>query len=87
MDQTPTAFEFLSGCIYDFKGNKTIWIKEQRSGWDRRQATLQVCVYANGIQRCRPLLIFYGDPLGDSRCYIEEKLYDKGVVVAFNKTA
>jgi hypothetical protein len=24
MDQTPIAFEFLSGCTYDFKGNKTI---------------------------------------------------------------
>jgi hypothetical protein len=87
MDQTPIAFDFLSGRTYDFKGSKTIWIKEQRSGWDRRQATLQVCVYADGIQRCRPLLIFHGDPLGDSRRRAEEKLYDKGVVVAFNKTA
>jgi hypothetical protein len=87
MDQTPIAFEFLSGRTYDFKGSKTIWIKEQRSGWDRRQATLQVCVYADGICRCRPLLIFHGDPLGDCRCREEEKLYDKGVVVAFNKSA
>ena len=36
MDQTPIAFEFLSGRTYDFKGSKTIWVKEQRSGWDRR---------------------------------------------------
>jgi hypothetical protein len=28
MDQTPIAFEFLSGRIYDFKGASTIWIKE-----------------------------------------------------------
>ena len=40
IDQTPIAFEFLSGCTYNFKGAKTVWIKEQRSSWDQRQATL-----------------------------------------------
>jgi hypothetical protein len=35
MDQTPIAFEFLSGRTYDYKGAKTVWIKEARSGWDR----------------------------------------------------
>jgi hypothetical protein len=24
IDQTPIAFDFLSGCTYDIKGNKTI---------------------------------------------------------------
>ena len=67
IDQTPIAFEFLSGRTYDFKGSKTIWVKEQRSGWDRRQATLQVCVYADGVMRCKPLLIFHRDPVGDKR--------------------
>jgi hypothetical protein len=87
MDQTPIAFEFLSGRTYDFKGAKTVWIKEQRSGWDRRQATLQVCVFADGINRCKPLLIFHGDPIGDKRRHVEEKLYDPRVCTAFNKTA
>ena len=87
MDQTPIGFEFLSGRTYDFKGAKTVWVKEQRSGWDRRQATLQVCVFADGNKRCQPLLIYYGDPVGDSRRRAEEKLYDKRVCVAFNKTA
>jgi hypothetical protein len=40
IDQTPIAFEFLSGRTYDFKGALEVWIKEQRSGWDRRQATI-----------------------------------------------
>jgi hypothetical protein len=87
MDQTPISFEFLSSRTYDFKGVKTVWVKEQRSGWDRRQATLQVCVFADGIKRCQPLLIYHGDPIGDSRRRAEEKLYDKRVCVAFNKTA
>jgi hypothetical protein len=87
MDQTPIVFDFLFSRTYDFKGSKTVRIKEQRSGWNCRQATLQVCVYADSIQCCHPLLIFHSDPLGDSRCRVEEKLYDKGVAVAFNKTA
>ena len=49
MDQTPIAFEFLSGKTYDFKGLKTVWLKEAKSGWDQRQATLQLCVFANRI--------------------------------------
>jgi hypothetical protein len=32
MDQTPIAFEFIFGKTYDFKGSKTIWLKEARSG-------------------------------------------------------
>jgi len=46
-----------------------------------------VCVFADGIKRCQPLLIYHGDPIGNSRCHAEEKLYDKRVCVAFNKTA
>jgi hypothetical protein len=37
--------------------------------------------------RVRLLLIFHGDPLGDSCRRAEEKLYDKGVCIAFNETA
>lgn len=87
MDQTPIAFKFLSGRTYDYKGAKTVWVKETRSGWDRRQATLQVCVFADGIQRVKPLLIFHRNPIGKAPCRTEEKLYDPGVKVAFNKTA
>ena len=42
MDQTPIVYEFLSSKTYEDWGKKTVWIKEARSGWDRRQATLQV---------------------------------------------
>jgi hypothetical protein len=40
MDQTPLAFEFLNSKTYDCKGKKTIWLKQQRSGWERCQCTL-----------------------------------------------
>ena len=60
MDQTPIAFEFLNGRIYDTRGIRTVFIKQTGSGWDRRQATLQILVHADGIQRCKHLLIFHG---------------------------
>jgi len=87
MDQTPLAFDFLSTRTYDHKGAKTIWIKESRSGWDKRKATLQVCVYADGINRCKPLLIFQGAEKGDSRREKEEKKYAKDVEVVWNPKA
>jgi hypothetical protein len=87
MDQTPIAFEFLTAKTYDFKGSKTVWLKEARSGWDRRQATLQICVFADGIQRSRPLLIFHGAEVGDSRRRVEEREYHQDVVTLYNPTA
>jgi hypothetical protein len=60
MDQTPISFEFLGGRTYDTTGVRTVFVKQTGSGWDRRQATLQILVHADGIQRCKPLLIFHG---------------------------
>jgi transposase-like protein len=60
MDQTPISFEFLNGRTYDTTGVRTVFVKQTGSGWDRRQATLQILVHADGIQRCKPLLIFHG---------------------------
>src|ERR1700730_9722508 len=60
MDQTPIAFEFLDNRTYDTTGVRTVFVKQTGSGWDRRQATLQILVHADGIQRCKPLLIFHG---------------------------
>jgi hypothetical protein len=40
IDQTPLAFEFNDGKTYCGKGKNTVWVKEMRSGWNKRQATL-----------------------------------------------
>jgi hypothetical protein len=48
MDQTPLPFEYLSGKTYACKGDKTIWVKVTRSGWDKQQATLVLTVFADG---------------------------------------
>jgi hypothetical protein len=46
-----------------------------------------VYIFADSIKRYQLLLIYYSDSVDDSRCYTEEKLYDKRVCVTFNKTA
>lgn len=48
MDQTPLAFDFMGSRTYESKGEKTVFQKESRSGWDKRQCTLQVTVFADG---------------------------------------
>jgi hypothetical protein len=53
MDQTPISFEFLDNRTYDTIGSRTVFVKQTGSGWDRRQATLQILVHADGIQRYR----------------------------------
>ena len=87
IDQTPIAFDFLSGRTYNPKGAGTIWVKEARSGWDKRLAILQVIVFEDRIAQAKPLLIFHRSPIGDNRRPAEERLYDKRVVVEFNKKA
>ena len=87
MDQTPLAFDFLSTKTYDLKGSKTVWLKESRSGWDKRKATLQVCVFADGINRCKPLLIFPRAEKGDSQREKESRRYSKDIEVVWNPKA
>lgn len=86
MDQTPLPFEYLSGQTYNTTGEKTIWIKgSKQSSWDKRQATVQLTVFADGVARVKPL-IFYRE-LGVGAGVIEEmKEYDSRVVVKFNPT-
>jgi hypothetical protein len=87
MDQSPLPFEYLKGRTYAKRGDKTVRLKEGKSGHDRRQCTLQIAVFADGILRCKPLLIFKGKPKGDNRRKLEQKKYHPGVVVAFNEKA
>jgi hypothetical protein len=87
MDQTPLPFENLDGKTYAKKGEQTIRLKEHRSGWNKRQCTLQLCVHADGIPRTKPLIMFKGSEKGDSRRRIEEKRYASDVNVIFNPKA
>jgi len=85
LDETPICFEYLTGRTYSLKGLKTIWAKATKSGWSKRQATLVLCVFADGIARIPPVLIFHGK--GSARMNAERQLYDPRVSVEFNPTA
>lgn len=83
MDQTPFPFEFLAGCAYNFKGNKTVWQRALRASWEKRQATLQIAASADGKKRCRLLLIFQGK--GASKALkLEQLRYDPRIQAIFN---
>lgn len=85
LDETPICFEYLTGRTYSLKGLKTIWAKATKSGWSKRQATLILCVFADGIARIPPVIIFHGK--GSARMNAERQLYDPRVIVDFNPTA
>ena len=86
MDQLPLLFEFLKGRIYTKRREKTIRLKKGKSGHDKRQYTLQIAVFADGVPRCKPLLMFKGKPKSkDYRRRAEEKRYNPSVIIIFNK--
>ena len=88
MDQTPLPFEFNAGRTYAKRGSKTVWVKEQRSGWNKRQATLQLCVHADGLLYTPPLLMFRGqEGPGNLARKAEMAKYPKGIHVIFNPKA
>jgi hypothetical protein len=86
IDQTPLEFDvFAKGSTYDATGSTTIWVKTCGSGLDKRQATVHLTIFADGIRRIKPLIIFKGK---GTRISNEEKRdWDKGVVVRFQENA
>ena len=86
MDQTPLAFEYLEGRTYNTIGEKTIWAQSSQSGWDKRQGTIQLTVFADGIPRVKPVIFFRGQGIGPT-VVKEMENYDPQVVVKFNAKA
>lgn len=86
LDETPVPFEYLAGRTYDIKGAKEVKAKTDRSGWDKRQATLILYIFADGISRINPTLIFHGAEEGKI-LETEGHNYHPDVDVFFNKTA
>ena len=87
IDQSPLGFDFMGTTTYADTGSKTVFIKESRSGWDKRQCTLQIGVFADGKMRMKPTLIFHGAVARNSARREEEKKYNYSVVVHFNLKA
>ena len=84
LDETPIPFEYLEGKTYDPIGAKTVWAKSSQNGWDKRQASLVLCVFADGIPRIPPMIIFRGK---GERLGREREKYHPGVEVEFNPKA
>jgi len=84
LDETPIPFEYWEGKTYDIVGEKTIWAKASQNGWDRRQASLVLCVFADGAPRVSPTIIFRGK---GERLGREQEQYHPGVSVEFNEKA
>ena len=60
MDQTPLPFCFTDGTTYDQTGAQTVWVRGAASGLDKRQCTVQLTIFADGVARVKPLIIFRG---------------------------
>jgi len=52
MDQIPLEFEFLTGATYETIGTTTVQV--------RSQATIQAMIFADGVSRIKPLIVFRG---------------------------
>ena len=81
MDQTPLPFTFNGGEGYDVTGAITVWHRGAASGLDKRQCTVQLTVFTDGVPRVKPLLIFRGKGLGIPQA--ETRVYDHRAVVKF----
>ncbi len=65
LDETPIPFEFTSGSTYAETNSQSVEAKQERSGWDKRQATLILYPFADGSHsQLKPKLIFHGKPDG-----------------------
>ena len=58
MDQTPLPFVLDGGKSYDKKDMKEAWTQNGQSGLDKRQATVQLTVFADEVDRVSPTAIF-----------------------------
>jgi len=86
MDQTPIAFEYLKGRTYNQIGEKSIGLQSSKSGWDKRQETIQLTAFADRVAWVKPLIFFHGKGTR-STIMSQERLCDNRVVVKFTPTA
>jgi len=92
MDETPLPFEFLDGQTYADQGCHTVQVRGTKSGWNKRQATVMLFVFADGAMRVKPLLLFRGAevltrPHDQQRRATEIARYDPRIAVYFNANA
>ena len=86
MDQTPFPFDLTSGKTCADKGSKTVWCRSVGgSGLDKRQATVQLTMFGDGMPRTKPGVIFRST--GQRITQAEKQDYDHRVTVKFHPNA
>ena len=60
MDQTLLPFDYNNGKTHATTGSKSVQVKGTGSGLDKRQATVRLCIHADGINDVKPTIIFRG---------------------------
>ena len=66
-------------------GSKSVWVRGASSGLDKRQCTVQLTIFADGVSRVKPLVIFKGK--GKRIPLAELARYDRRVNVRFQENA
>ena len=84
-DQTPLPFVLDDGRTYNTTGAEEVWCSSGASGLDKRQCTVELTVFGDGVSRVRPMLIFRGE--GKRIKPHERRSWDKRVNVYFQKNA
>jgi len=84
---TITLREYLEVQTYSKVGENTIGAQSSStSGWDKRQRTIQLTVFADWVPHVKPLVFFRGKGIGPT-IVTERRLHDNRVIVKFNTTA
>lgn len=60
VDQVPLPFVNEQDKTYETLGATQVWVSQPSAGLDKRQATLQLCIRATGVQNVKPALVFRG---------------------------
>jgi len=84
VDQVPLPFVNEQDKTYETLGATQVWVSQPSAGLDKRQATLQLCIRATGVQNVKPALVFRGKGNVSNE---EKEKYDKRVDVYFQKNA
>ena len=85
MDQMCLPFLLDDGKTYDKKGVREVWAHSGESDLDKTQATVQLIVFTDRVDRVRPTVILRGKGL---RISVKEKQsYDRRVKVMCQEKA
>ena len=82
--QVPLPFVIDQDITYEVKGSEQVWVSQPSIGLVKRQATLQLCIRAEGEQNVKPAIVFRGK---ENVCADENAEYDGGVDVCFQTCA